>query len=406
MGADWLEKQPWLACRGSQPRYGGYPCGQWMLWHTLTVAQFRMKLGPPNQVLKAMGGYIQHFFSCRECADHFTNMTEGGDAFANINTYQDAAIYLWKAHNEVNARLSRAESDDPVYPKFQFPAKSQCPLCYTSSGEYNERRVLGLLVQMYDQPHSQSVYFAGGTPGGASFYPALPYPRGSPFPAYGSTYPPYFYQHHTSPNRGMTYSLAGAYGPYYPTNLYPVPTTYHSSRRRTYTYQTYSPAGQVTYQTYPSQRGSYYGSYYPTPYYNTFYPTPPARSYEPVSRRRQDHRGRAHGAQYPQDGHSRTYEASQYPYDGSGRAYEPSQYPYDVSGRAYASSQFPLDGSVRAYHDPQRGSRQSVQGPRNPYDGGQAYVEESQLDRPSRTLYPSSTYDLGRTYEPSDDPRP
>jgi len=153
--ADWLEKQPWLACRGSQPRYGGYPCGQWMLWHTLTVAQFRMKLGPPNQVLKAMGGYIQHFFSCRECADHFTNMTEGGEAFANINTYQEAVIYLWKAHNEVNARLSRAESDDPVYPKFQFPAKSQCPLCYTSSGEYNERRVLGLLVQMYDQPHSQ-----------------------------------------------------------------------------------------------------------------------------------------------------------------------------------------------------------------------------------------------------------
>ena len=262
------------------------------------------------------------------------------------------------------------------------------------------------------------MYFAGGTPGsGGSFYPALPYPRGSTYPTYGSTYPPYFYQHHTSPNRGMTYSLAGAYGPYYPTNLYPMPTTYHSSRRRTYTYQTYSPAGQVAYQTYPSQRGSYYESYYPTPYYNTFYPTP-VRSYDPVNRRRQDHRGRSLPSQYPQDGSGRSLGSlypqdgsdrslpSQYPQDGSGRTYEASLYPYDGSGRTYEASQYPRDGSGRGYYEPPRGSRQSVYVPSNPYDAGQTYVEESKLTRPSRTLYPSSTYDMGKTYEPSDDPRP
>lgn len=158
---DWFENQPWVACKGSQPRYGGYPCGQWMLWHTLTVSQFNLKSGHPSQVMRAMGGYIQHFFSCRECAAHFTNMTEGGAVFNNINTYQESVMYLWRAHNQVTRRLMTAA--DPVYPKFFFPQRSQCPLCYRTAksnsdrtaGDIDERRVFTFLLEMYGKPDTQ-----------------------------------------------------------------------------------------------------------------------------------------------------------------------------------------------------------------------------------------------------------
>ena len=41
----------WAGCRGSAPHYGGYPCGQWSLWHTLTVRQRAARTGRPTQVL-------------------------------------------------------------------------------------------------------------------------------------------------------------------------------------------------------------------------------------------------------------------------------------------------------------------------------------------------------------------
>ena len=59
-----------------------------MLWHTLTVQQYLHKEGDPKQVLEAMNGYIKHFFGCRSCATHFVNMTQDGEAFQYVDTYQ------------------------------------------------------------------------------------------------------------------------------------------------------------------------------------------------------------------------------------------------------------------------------------------------------------------------------
>jgi len=102
-----------------------------MLWHTLTVSQLREATGSPTQVLEAMLAYIQNFFGCRECADHFSNTTRQGEAFKAIKTYQDGVLYLWDLHNSVNLRLQNTSSDDPVYPKQVFPSPGHCPECYT-----------------------------------------------------------------------------------------------------------------------------------------------------------------------------------------------------------------------------------------------------------------------------------
>ena len=58
-------------------------------------------------------------------------MAENGAAVTrDVETAQDAFLWLWKAHNRVNVRLKDDVSDDPVFPKKVFPDKENCPACY------------------------------------------------------------------------------------------------------------------------------------------------------------------------------------------------------------------------------------------------------------------------------------
>ncbi len=109
----------WVGCRGSESRYGGYPCGLWTLFHTLTVSQASKKEGTTESdsraVLVAMSGFVEHFFGCRDCARHFALMADGvgeggekktrkrnGAILADVHSSRDAVLWLWKAHNRVN----------------------------------------------------------------------------------------------------------------------------------------------------------------------------------------------------------------------------------------------------------------------------------------------------------------
>ena len=59
--------------------YGGYPCGLWSIWHTLTVAQAEeVAKGNGHEVLLAMQGFIKNFFGCTECARHFADTIQHG----------------------------------------------------------------------------------------------------------------------------------------------------------------------------------------------------------------------------------------------------------------------------------------------------------------------------------------
>ena len=73
------DSEDWIGCKGSAPKFGGYPCGLWQLWHTLTLAQGEEE-DDPRVVLRAMVAYVRHFFSCRECSDHFLSMVHNGAA--------------------------------------------------------------------------------------------------------------------------------------------------------------------------------------------------------------------------------------------------------------------------------------------------------------------------------------
>jgi len=148
----------WIGCKGSQARYGGYPCGLWSLWHSLTISQAAAHIGDPREVLKAMQGFIEHFFGCRECARHFQQAIQDGQAIKEeVETHDDAVLFLWKVHNKANMRLQGDISEDPVFPKMVFPPREFCKECYGNSqglnlwDEFDRARVLDFLRQLYSQ---------------------------------------------------------------------------------------------------------------------------------------------------------------------------------------------------------------------------------------------------------------
>jgi thiol oxidase len=99
-----------------------------------------------------MVGYIKHFFSCRECAEHFVAATRGGADFSAVLTSYDAAVlYLWGKHNEVNRRLAAEDTnEDPMYPKEDFPSAVFCPRCVSGDGRgFAREEVLKFLADLY-----------------------------------------------------------------------------------------------------------------------------------------------------------------------------------------------------------------------------------------------------------------
>ena len=110
----------------------------------------------------AMREYIRNFFGCTECSMHFTKMSS---MLENELTYPNSSVlWLWRAHNRVNARLKGSRSEDPRLPKRQFPLYNECNECYRKQPPddlnlwknstkyieyYDETKILQFLVNFY-----------------------------------------------------------------------------------------------------------------------------------------------------------------------------------------------------------------------------------------------------------------
>uniref|UniRef100_A0A6P7HBE4 Sulfhydryl oxidase n=1 Tax=Diabrotica virgifera virgifera TaxID=50390 RepID=A0A6P7HBE4_DIAVI len=139
----------WLGCKGSADNYRGYTCGMWKLFHYLTVNAADEAVGSnPRVVLEAMHGYIKSFFGCYDCSQHFQDLARRR-ALSNVSSWDDSVLWLWSAHNEVNKRLSGDETEDPEYPKYQFPSKVNCPRCYTKENTWNIPEIFYYLKHVY-----------------------------------------------------------------------------------------------------------------------------------------------------------------------------------------------------------------------------------------------------------------
>ncbi|VEN64808.1 unnamed protein product [Callosobruchus maculatus] len=145
--------QKWIGCLGSTPEYRGYPCSLWKMFHFLTVSAAsdnNFQFLHENIALRAMHGYIKNFFGCRECSNHFQELSSRRNIF-NVPTKERAVLWLWEAHNEVNNRLRGDLTEDPEFPKNPFPYRQSCPKCQKPNGQWDEDEVYKYLKNMYDK---------------------------------------------------------------------------------------------------------------------------------------------------------------------------------------------------------------------------------------------------------------
>lgn len=67
----------------------------------------------------------------------------------NVTSKDQAVLWLWNAHNEVNERLAGDVTEDDNHPKIQFPAEEHCRVCRKKSGEWDKTEVLEFLRRHY-----------------------------------------------------------------------------------------------------------------------------------------------------------------------------------------------------------------------------------------------------------------
>lgn len=119
----------WVGCQGSAPGLRGFTCGLWVLFHFITVqAANAENTTDPLEALRAIHGYVKHFFGCSDCSQHFQTMATANRIW-NVTSKDEAVLWLWNAHNEVNRRLAGDETEDPVFPKIQYPSERVCSAC-------------------------------------------------------------------------------------------------------------------------------------------------------------------------------------------------------------------------------------------------------------------------------------
>lgn len=119
-----------VGCKPSVYGRRGFSCGLWQLFHYLTVqATNSDKSHDPLEVLHAIHGFVKHYFGCTHCSQHFQEMAERNNIW-KVTTKDEAVLWLWTAHNEVNRRLAGDNTEDPAFPKIQYPTADACPQCY------------------------------------------------------------------------------------------------------------------------------------------------------------------------------------------------------------------------------------------------------------------------------------
>jgi hypothetical protein len=142
-----LDSPRWEWCAPSVPDQRGYTCGLWTLFHSLAAETRRDRA---VATFRAIRGFVERSFGCTDCVQHFlaanpasveTGLEGGGR--------QEASLWLWKAHNGVNARLKDDDwANDPAFPKVQWPASDECPACRTE-GAWDEDAVSDFLLRTY-----------------------------------------------------------------------------------------------------------------------------------------------------------------------------------------------------------------------------------------------------------------
>lgn len=73
----------------------------------------------------------------------------------DVPTKDEAVLWLWESHNVVNKRLAGDSTEDPQFPKQQFPSASSCGQCRLAGSKnedikWNRDAVLSFLKNIHN----------------------------------------------------------------------------------------------------------------------------------------------------------------------------------------------------------------------------------------------------------------
>jgi len=151
----------WGSCRGATRATRGYTCGLWMAFHAMSINAAKQGWGGSStggrKFLLQVKSFVRQFFACEVCRTHFLEMTDRAP-FKSVRTHNDAVLWLWQAHNEVNARLAEEEAEEALHgetsenpKKVQYPTRELCPDCYADGSEdtFVEDQVFAFMDRYY-----------------------------------------------------------------------------------------------------------------------------------------------------------------------------------------------------------------------------------------------------------------
>ncbi|KAJ8608811.1 hypothetical protein CTAYLR_009354 [Chrysophaeum taylorii] len=164
---------------------GAYTCGLWMLFHAL-VAESHPEPGAglaPAAAAAAVRAFVDHFFGCKWCREHFLDMydaCEYGRCDDAQRLYHGATeadrlvLWLWRAHNAVNARVkgkvepipgakkNAYDVEDPTAP-WAFPSTADCATCRRRK-RWVDEEVVAYLRRVYAPSRPTSPRLVAKTP--------------------------------------------------------------------------------------------------------------------------------------------------------------------------------------------------------------------------------------------------
>eukprot|EP00927_Polykrikos_kofoidii_P044005 TRINITY_DN38102_c0_g1_i1.p1 TRINITY_DN38102_c0_g1~~TRINITY_DN38102_c0_g1_i1.p1 ORF type:complete len:559 (-),score=65.49 TRINITY_DN38102_c0_g1_i1:95-1771(-) len=152
-----------------------YTCGLWTLFHVLTLAQTQKAMHSPLVVAGVsltkslpprIRSFVANFFGCVDCVRNFLQLYDScahgrcaqhtaadlvnGSSHGQRGDGVTAALWLWRAHNNVTARIASYSSGAiPVGTSSDWPSAQECGRCRLPSGSWDETEVLYHLKRSY-----------------------------------------------------------------------------------------------------------------------------------------------------------------------------------------------------------------------------------------------------------------
>ncbi|MGK3752950.1 MAG: thiol-disulfide isomerase/thioredoxin [Bacillariaceae sp.] len=182
-------RKGWSAsCQNKKKNTNGFSCGLWKLLHLVTIGVAEQRGGqnlidsgmmtPETEVFSPSGAadtirnYIDKFFTCRPCREHFVKMYDdcsNGRCDRLTNhvgskkpaDWKELSLWLWEVHNEVSVRLVRERASKTFtngvnnIPSIRdevsaiWPNVDNCILCFGNDGTWINGEVFRLLERTY-----------------------------------------------------------------------------------------------------------------------------------------------------------------------------------------------------------------------------------------------------------------